>query len=119
MGECHTERANNLIERCRATVWVSCPTSNPSITVIADDNHFIWKSAIDHTDDIPERRGHIFLLVDKIEDEIIRRGANIIVDTLVFQSLVLLPMFVDVLGRWTIPIESFENRDSIDVRNWN
>jgi hypothetical protein len=33
--------------------------------------------------------------------------------------LISLPMLIHVLGRWTMAVESFKDRDSIDVRNWD
>ena len=69
--------------------------------MVSNNNDFVGKGAVDDTDDIPKWCGNVFLLIDKIENEIIWRWADVVLDAFVLQAKVLFPPFVEILWPWS------------------
>ena len=89
-----SKASDDLVERCAAAVWVSCASSNPSITVVAENNDFIGNGAVDDSNDIPQGRRNVLLLVDQVEHEVVWRRPNVIFHALVVQTAAV-PVLVE------------------------
>ena len=46
-------------------------------------DNLVRNSTIDDTNDVPQRRGYILLLIEKIYHNVVRCWANVIIDTLI------------------------------------
>ena len=86
--------SDDLVERCAAAVWVSCASSNPSITVVAKNNDFIGDGAVDDSNDVPQGRRNVVLLVDQVQHEIVWRRPNVVFYALVVQTAAV-PVLVE------------------------
>jgi hypothetical protein len=87
--------------------------------MVSNNDDFVRKGPIDDTDDIPKWCGNVFLLIDKIEDEVVRRWTDVVFDTLVFQTKILLPPLIEIFWCWTDSIECLEKGKSINVGDWD
>ena len=86
--------------------------------VLLTDN-LVWDCAIDDTNDIPERSGGIFLLIVQVHNHVVWCRPDIVLHTLVLQACVSCPVLVELSSLGSVAIEGFENRKSIQVRNWD
>jgi hypothetical protein len=54
--------------------------------VVTHDDDLVRDGAVDNADDVPDRGGDIFLLVVKVDDNIIWCRANVVVNSLVLET---------------------------------
>lgn len=85
------------------------------LAMVAHDDDLIGDGSVDDSDDIPVGRDGVVLLVVQVEDDILGRGANVVVDALVSEAKVSSPVFVEVLGLRTDAVEGLQNGKSILV----
>lgn len=83
--------------------------------MITDDNDLIGNCSIDDANNVPLRRCDVFLLVVEIENQVLGRGSDVVIDALVSKPEVPLPKLVEVACCGTMAVESLEDRNGISV----
>lgn len=63
--------------------------------MVSKNDDFIRNGAVDDADDIPLRRGDIFLLIIEVQYHVVWRRANIVFDALVAKPVVAIPKLVE------------------------
>ena len=81
--------------------------------MVAKDNNF-RNSSVDNADNIPFRRGDVFLFVDKVQDNVVGRGAYIVLDTFVAKTTSF-PVLAEVVSFGAVAIQSLEQRQCVRV----
>lgn len=89
------------------------------LAMVAHYNNFVGNRAVDDSNDIPVRSNNIILLVIQLENDILRRWANVVVHALVAETEVSCPVLVEVLSLRSDAIESLQDRQSILIRDGN
>jgi hypothetical protein len=85
--------------------------------MVADNDDLVRDGAVDNANDVPDRGGDIFLLVVQVDDNIIWCRANVVVNTLVLETQVLVPVLVEISRLGTMTVQSLENRKRITIRD--
>lgn len=83
--------------------------------MVADDDDLVRDGAVDNTNDVPDRGGDIFLLVVQVDDNIIWCRANVVVNTLVLETQVLVPVLVEISRLGTMTVQGLEDRKRITI----
>lgn len=100
------ETSYDFVHGSGAAVRVTSTTGNPGISMVSENNDFIFDGSIDDTNDIPHRGRYVVLLVDKIEYESCRGRANVVLDAFISKTTTL-PVLVEIRGLWTMAIQGF------------
>lgn len=77
--------------------------------MITEHDNFVGNRAIDDADDVPQRSCDVFLLVDQVELEVIRRRSDIVVYAFVAKSSAL-PIFVERGSIGAVSVQGLEQR---------
>lgn len=85
------------------------------LAMVAHDDDLIGDGSIDDSDNIPVGRDGVVLLVVQVEDDVLGRGTNVVVDALVSETKVSSPVFVEVLGLRADAVEGLQDGKSILV----
>jgi len=80
-------------------------------------NDLVGDGAIDDANDIPQRRGHVLLLIVQVHNNMVGGGPDVVVDALVAQARVTGPVLVEVVGLGAVAVQGLEDRQCILIRD--
>lgn len=81
--------------------------------MVADHNDLVGDGAINDPNDIPVGRDDVVLLVVQVEDDVLGRWTNVVVDALVSETQISGPVLVEILSLRANAIEGLQNGKGI------
>lgn len=82
--------------------------------MVAQHDDLVCQRAVDDSDNVPERCGDVLLLIDEVQNDIVGRRADVVLDSFVSQAA-LLPVAVERGCFGSVAIEGFEERQRVFV----
>jgi hypothetical protein len=87
--------------------------------MVSNDDNLVRDSTVDNSNDVPLWRGNIFLVIEKVENNIVGRRTNEIFDSFIAQAVVDTPVLVQISALGPVAIQRLEDGQGIRIGDRN